>query len=49
MRRVGSDILGLFKESTFIGRPLFGRSREWQYHVDTARDGAYRLVEHANR
>ena len=46
MRRVGSDILGMCTESTFIGRRhWFGSSREWEYHVDTARYGAGRLVK----
>ena len=48
MRRVGSYIISLFKEWIIIGRPWFGWSREWQYHMDTARDNAGRLVEHAN-
>ena len=28
---------------------LFGWSRLWRYQVNTARDGAGRLVDHANR
>ena len=28
---------------------LFGSSREWEYQVDTARNGAGRLVDHENR
>ena len=49
MRRLGSHILGfLFEECTFIGRLSLVEQREWQYRVVTARDGAGRLVEHAN-
>ena len=28
---------------------VFDWSRQWQYQVDTARDGAGRLIEHANK
>ena len=50
MKRVGSYILGLYEECTFIGRPcLVDRVSEWQYKLVTAREGVGRLAKHVNR
>ena len=43
-------VFSRFVWRTYLYRQiLFGWSREWQYQVGTARDGAGRLVEHGGR
>ena len=52
IRRYGSYSLAVYEVRSSLWQQqlaLFGWSRLWRYQVDTVRDGAGRLVEHAKR